>query len=223
MRCFLIVLGILGLLLFLLLRLRVGIDAAVDGKDVIVKAAAGPFRIQILPQKPKKKKRKKEPAPKEQGDGKKPPQGKKKLPNVTLEDIRSAMDALLPPLKRALGRTRRGILVKPLEVSLTFGGERDPAAAAELYGYAHMGVWTGMPAPEQLLDIPDPHIHMGIDFNKPETLVQARVGVTIRVGTLVAVAAGIGIPALKWFLRFQKKQKQQPASAAEPGQAVPAA
>lgn len=220
MRLFLMILGVLILLLFLLSRLRLGIDAAVDGKAVTVDAAVGPFRIRVLPGKPKKKKPEKEVPPKEAA--KTTPKEKKPLPKPTLADIRSALDALLPPLKRALGRTRRSIRVKPLEVSATFGGGADPAAAAELYGYAHMAVWAGMPVLEQLLVIPDPHIHIGIDFDAPETVVQARVGVTLRLGTLVSVALSVGIPALKWFLGFQKKHKQ-PQPVKEPEQAAPAA
>ena len=218
---FLMILGGLILLLFLLSRLRLGIDAAVDGKAVTVDAAVGPLRIRVLPGKPKKTKPEKEVPPKKEA-AKSPPKEKKPLPKPTLADIRSALDALLPPLKRALGRTRRSIRVKPLDASVTFGGAADPAAAAELYGYAHMAVWTGMPVLEQLLVIPDPHIHIGIDFDAPETAVRVRVGVTLRLGTLVSVALGVGIPALKWFLGFQKKHKQ-PQPAKEPEQAAPAA
>ena len=220
MRCFLIVLGILVLLLFLLSRLRLGVDVAVDGKVVTVDAAVGPFRIRVLPGKPKKQKPEKKAPPKEEAPP--PPKEKKPLPKPALADIRSAADTLLPPLKRALGRTRRSIRVKPLDASVTFGGAADPAAAAELYGYAHMAVWTGMPVLEQLLVIPDPHIHIGIDFDAPETAIWARVGVTLRLGTLVSVALGVGIPALKWFLRFQKKHKQ-PQPDKQPEQAAPAA
>ena len=220
MRLFWIILGVLVLLLLLLSRLRLGVDAAVDGKAVTVDAAVGPFRIRVLPGKPKKQKSEKKAPSKEEAPP--PPKKKKPLPKPGLADIRSAADTLLPPLKRALGRTRRSIRVKPLDASVTFGGAADPAAAAELYGYAHMAVWAGMPVLEQLLVIPDPHIHIGIDFDTPETAVRARVGVTLRLGTLVSVALGVGIPALKWFLRFQKKQKQ-PQPDKQPEQAAPAA
>ena len=223
MRCFLMTVGILLGLLFLLSRLRLGIDAAVNGKAVTVDAAVGPLRIHVVPGKPKKETGKKKEPPKDESSGKEPPKEKKKLPKITFADIRSALDALLPPLKRALGRTRRSIRVKPLVVSATLGGGEDPAAAAELYGYLHMAIWTGMPLLEQLLVIPDPHIHIGIDFDAPETNLQARVGITLRLGTLVAVAFGVDIPALRWFLRFQKKQKKQQPAEKEPEQAAPAA
>ena len=54
MRCFLMTVGILWGLLFLLSRLRLGIDAAVNGKAVTVDAAVGPLRIHVVPGKPKK-------------------------------------------------------------------------------------------------------------------------------------------------------------------------
>ena len=79
-----------------------------------------------------------------------------------------------------------------------------------------------MPALEQLLVIPDPHIHVGIDFDAPDARLDGEAGLSIRIGTLVAVALGVGIPALKWFMKFQKKQTQQD-QAPEEQMAPPAA
>ena len=71
-----------------------------------------------------------------------------------------------------------------------------------------------MPVLEQLLVIPTPHIHIGIDFDAPDTIAEGELGVSARIGTLLAAALGVGIPALRWFLRYQKKHKQQtPAKA----------
>ena len=36
------------------------------------------------------------------------------------------------------------------------------------------------------------------------------MGVTVRIGTLLAVGATIGFPALKWFLQYKKKRENQP-------------
>ena len=63
----------------------------------------------------------------------------------------------------------------------------------------------------RLLVIPAPHIHIGIDFDHAKTETFGEAGISIRIGTLLGVGLGVGIPALKWFLRFQKKQKQQSA------------
>ena len=204
------ILGVLTALIVLLCLTRVGVHAVFRGGDAVIRARVGPFRFRVYPPKEKKpkadkpKKEKKQKPPKE-----KKPKGEREKSKISLADIKDAIQTLWPPLKRALGRTRRGIRVEPLDLSVTVGGGGDPAAAAELYGSLHAGVWTGMPVLEQLLVIPNPHIHIGIDFDRAQTETSGEVGVSIRIGTLLGVALGIGIPALKWFLRFRKKQKEQ--------------
>ena len=201
------ILGVLAALIVLLCLTRVGVHAVFRGGDAVIRARFGPFRFRVYP--PKEKKEKKQKPPKEK------PKGEKKNPKIGLEDIKDAVRTLWLPLKRALGRTRRGIRVDPLELSVTVGGGEDPAAAAELYGYLHAGVWTGMPVLERLLVIPAPHIHIGIDFDHAKTETFGEAGISIRIGTLLGVGLGVGIPTLKWFLRFQKKQKQQSAAPEE--------
>lgn len=216
-----VVLWILGVLLALIVLLcltRVGVHA-VFGDALLLDAKIGPFRIHILPGKePDKKKEKRAKKPKE---AKKTEEKEKKtlFPKPSLADIREAVSVLWPPLKRALDRTRRGVRIHPMDLCVTLGGEEDPAAAAQLYGEAHAGVWAVMPVLERLIDIPEPHIHIGIDFNTPETKLEGELGVTARIGTLLAVGATVAFPALKWFLRYQKKHKEPPESKAEPATA----
>ena len=85
----------------------------------------------------------------------------------------------------------------------------DPAKVSELYGYLHSGMWSGMPVLEEGLDIPDPHLHIGIDFNTEKTVVEGKLGITARIGTLLAAGLCVGIPALRWFLKYRKKMKKQ--------------
>ena len=194
-----VVLWILGVLLALIVLLcltRVGVHA-VFGDALLLDAKIGPFRIHILPGKePDKKKEKRAKKPKE---AKKTEEKEKKtlFPKPSLADIREAVSVLWPPLKRALDRTRRGVRIHPMDLCVTLGGEEDPAAAAQLYGEAHAGVWAVMPVLERLIDIPEPHIHIGIDFNTPETKLEGELGVTARIGTLLAVGATVAFPALK--------------------------
>ena len=215
------ILGVLAALIILLCMTRVGVHAVIRDGEALIRARAGIVRFQVYPTKKKKsqtnkpEKEKKQKKPKEER-----PEGEKKKPKIGLADIKDAVRTLWPPLKRALSRTRRGIRIDPLDLSVTVGGSEDPAAAAELYGNLHAGVWAGMPVLEQLLVIPDPHIHIGIDFDRPQLALSGEAGVSIRIGTLLGVGLSFGIPALKWFLRFQKKQKQQPAA---PKGEVPAA
>lgn len=207
------ILGILAVLIVLLCWTRVGIHAEMDRESVTVDIKLGLLHLRVLPAKEKPKKTKKSAKKAESGKeaGKEKP--KKTLPNITLEDIQDAVRTLAPPLKKALQRTRRGIRVEPLALSVTVGGSKDPASAAELYGYLHAGIWTAMPILEQLLVIPAPYIHVGIDFDASEAVLEGRLGISIRIGTLLTIGMGMGIPALRWFLQFQKKNRPQPASA----------
>lgn len=208
-----VVLWILGILLALLVLLcltRVGVHA-LFGDALALDAKIGPFRIHILPGKKQDKKREKRAKePKEAEKSEEKAEKKPCFPKPSMADIREAVSVLWPPLKRALNRTRRGVRIHPMDLCVTLSGQEDPAAAAQLYGEAHAGVWAVMPVLERLLVIPEPHIHIGIDFNASETKVEGELGVTARVGTLLAVGATVAFPALKWFLRYRKKQKKQP-------------
>ena len=208
-----VVLWILGILLALLVLLcltRVGVHA-LFGDALALDAKIGPFRIHILPGKKQDKKREKRAKePKEAEKSEEKAEKKPCFPKPSMADIREAVSVLWPPLKRALKRTRRGVRIHPMDLCVTLGGQEDPAAAAQLYGEAHAGVWAVMPVLERLLVIPEPHIHIGIDFNASETKAEGELGVTARVGTLLAVGATVAFPALKWFLRYRKKQKKQP-------------
>ncbi len=200
------ILGILALLLVWLCLTRVGAQVTLSGGSTVVDVRFGLFRFRVFPGKKKPKASKEQAAEKP----KKPKEKKKKqpMPKPTLADIKDAVRTLWPPLKRALDRTRRGIRIHPLTVSLILGGADDPAAAAEQYGYLQAGIWTGMPVLEKALDIPEPRIHTDIDFDASKPLIEGAVGITARIGTLVGVGLGVAIPALRWFLRFRKKAKQ---------------
>lgn len=202
------ILAVIVLLVGLLLWTRVGVWAAFGGEALRLDVRFGLLRVHILPARPKKAERPKE--EKRQKPPKEEP--KKKSPKLafTLEDGKDAFRSLLPPLKRALNRTRRGIRVRPLRLSLVLGGQEDPAAAAQLYGELQAAVWSGMPLLEKLLDIRDPYIHTDVDFGTPNAAVEGELGVTVRIGTLLAVGFGMAFPALGWLLRWRKRCKTRP-------------
>lgn len=207
------ILGVLFLLVLLLCRTRAGVLVTL-GDAVTVDVKAGLFRFRIFPGKKKPPGRKKPKGkPDAGGNGEK----KRSIPKPSLEDIRDAVRTLAPPLKKALRRTRRGIRIAPLRLSLTVGGRADPAAAAELYGELNAAVWTGMPVLERLLDIPNPRIHSEVNFEAEGTQVKGTVGISIRVGTALAVGFGIAVPALRWFLRYTRGHRKKGPAPEESG------
>ena len=227
------VLGILLFLLFLLSMVRVGARAEMKDGELVLDVKLGPALIRVLPQKkmqlsPEKeaakaakaakaaaKKEAKKEAQKTAKAAQKEARKGEKLSVKTarvkelLGDIRSAVDAIWPPLQRALNRTRKAVRIHPLQLALTVGAEEDPAMGAQVYGYIHAGVWTVMPLLEKVLDIPEPYIHVGLDFESPDTKVEGEAGLSIRLGTLLKVGLTVAVPALRWFLKWNKKQKQQ--------------
>lgn len=222
---FLKILAVLALLIALLCLLRLGVRAS-WGAETRVTAILGPVRLPLVPkkegktgkEKPKKAKQKKEKPDKE-----KAPKDRQPLPKPGKEDIREALQLLLPALKRALRKLGRGIRIDPLCVSLVLGGKNDPADAAEKFGYLQAAIWSGMPQLERWMHIPDPRIHTDVNFDAEKSEVSGEAAVTLRLGTLFATGFALLIPAVKWFLHYRKrhreddtKEKTPPARAEEP-------
>lgn len=201
------ILGIVLLLFLLLCRTRVGIRVSF-GETATLDVKIGLFRFRVLPVRKKSARAKKRYRKSSETEGK-PKKERPAFPKPDPADIRDAVRTLWPPLKKALGRTWRGIHVDPLQVRVVAGGEKDPASTAELCGCLQAGVWTVMPQLERLMDIPNPYIHIGMDFTAPEMRISGEAGAAIRVGTILLVGVSTGVPALRWFLRYQKRKKQQ--------------
>lgn len=206
-----IILGIL-LAFFLLSLLRLGVRVEFTGSLAETRATviAGPVRIQLLPkpekpEKPQKEKKKKEkPAKAKAEDSEK----KKKL-HLTKEDIKTALPALWECLKNGLRKTRQRLLIDPLHLSASLPGAADPAGAAELYGYVNAGMWTVMPQLERLMRIPDPRLHVEVDFDASELRLTGEVGVTLQIRDLLAIGLAFAKPVLRWYLAMQKRHSAQ--------------
>ena len=198
--------AVLAVLLLLLCLIRVGVLVRF-GNELIVTVRLGVFRFQVFPEKKRAKEKQK---PK-----RKPPQsakGKKQaFPKPTFSDVREAAGVLWPSIKKALGRSRRGIRIDPMELSVVLGGQEEPADAAQQYGTLQGTVWTVVPALEQLLVLPHPRIHIDIDFSAETVRASGQVGLSARIGTLVRIGLTLAIPALRWLLTYLKKKKQRPA------------
>lgn len=201
------ILGILAALILLLCLTRVGVLVKFR-EELAVTVRFGCLKLQVLPVKKKPPKHEKE--PKEERKEKTKVKPKKAFPKPTFSDIRDAARVLWPPLKKALHRTCRGVRIDPLDVSAVLGGQAEPADAAQLYGELHGLIWTGMPVLEKLLVIPQPHIHLDVDFTQGETRLQGTVGLSARIGTLLGIGLTVAVPGLRWLLAYMKKKKRAP-------------
>ena len=201
------ILGILLALLALVLLIRVGVHISF-GEELRIMAKAGPVTVPILPRPEKKPKEGKKNRRKTE---KKPDKKQKKQGlHLTFEDIRSAVPALFTSLKRGLRRTRKSVRIDPMRLAVVFGGE-DPARVAEIYGWADAAMWTLMPQIEGLTRMPDPRIHLGVDYNSPAKRAEGEIGLSLRIGDALAITFAFGVPLVKWLLAVRKRQKTRDA------------
>ena len=93
-----------------------------------------------------------------------------------------------------------------LELKLRRAGG-DPCDLAVNYGRAWAAVGNLMPRLERLFVIKKRDVEVECDFTASETLVIARLDLTVTPGRLLGLAIVYGVRALKEFLRLQKKRK----------------
>ena len=194
----LLILAILALLLVAVASVWIGIHVSWENGKFSAKIILGPFSIQFPAEKDRKIKKR---------DGKKKPETAGPIEKRKLEsrEIFDFIKTVWDPLKKALSRMKRKILIKPLKAVIILGGSEDPAVAAQLYGELQAIIWTFMPELEQLILIKNPSIHIQIDFDAVKTVSNIELGISIRLGELLRIIMGLAVPALNWLLAEQKK------------------
>ena len=169
----------------------VGVDARYSADGVFLTAKLGPFLLQLLPQKPKKK----TPAKAE-------PQEKK--PNPLLSGGVDGLMQLLDLAFDTLGDLRRKLRVNELTLYVLIGGADDPAKAAMGYGRAWAAIGAITPSLERLFVIKKRDIRPALDYTISNTQIDAHLVTTITIGRSLALALRAGIRFLK-ILNERKK------------------
>lgn len=200
--------------LVLLAWLPLGVRVRYDSGGPLLKLLAGPVKITLYP-RPKKKPKPEKKAPEATSEPEEPrqeepqpPQPPKEEPSKPKQKGGSLLD-FLPLVKTALdllGDFRRKLRVNDLELKLILGGG-DPCDLAVNYGRAWTAVGNLIPQLERLFVIKKRDIQVECDFTASETLVIARLDVTITLGRLLSLAVRYGLRALKEFLTIKKKRK----------------
>ena len=188
------------LLLLLLCLTRLGAVVRYDGA-LRVSLRIGALRLTVLPKKEKKAEKK---PPKEKPE--KSPAPEKRRQRLAPEELLSLAETLPGALGASLHRLRRRLRIDPLRVSVTLGGG-DPADLAVLYGRCSAALWALMPRAEELFCIPDPAIHLGMDYGAERTECSAELGLSARVGDLIAVALALAFPLLRWRNQTRRARK----------------
>ncbi|MFR7742912.1 MAG: DUF2953 domain-containing protein [Acutalibacteraceae bacterium] len=180
----------------------VGVDARYNAEGVFLAAKLGPIRLQLLPQKPKRKETAKAAKETGKGTGKSRFAGKK--PNPILSGGVDGILQLLDIVLDTLGDLRRKLRVNELTLYVRIGGSDDPAKAAMGYGRAWAAIGAITPSLERLFVIKKRDIQPSLDYTISNTQVDAHLVTTITIGRSLALALRAGIRFLK-ILNERKK------------------
>ena len=206
--------------LILLAVLPLGVSVIYDSDGPLVRVIAGPLKIKVypLPKKQKKEKRKKEKQadPKEEAKKAeeaslpKPPQPPAPVKEKkTGEKKGGSWKDFIPFVKLGLnflGDFRRKLRLNDLELKLVLASS-DPCDLAVNYGKTWAAVGNLMPALERWFVIKKRNVEVECDFTASETLVTARLDLSITLGRLLSLVAVYGVRGLREFLNFKKKRK----------------
>lgn len=195
------------LIIFLLAILPLGASVKYNSDGPLVRIIAGPIRFKVFPMKKKEKKEKK---PKEKKEkAKKEPQKSKDKPKEEKKEKGGSLLDFLPLVQVGLDLLndfRWKLRLNRLELKLIMAAE-DPADLGINYGRAWAAVGNFVPMLERSFVIKKKDIEVECDFTTRETLVIARLDITITLGRLIALAVVNGIRGLREFLKIMKKRK----------------
>lgn len=193
--------------LFLLAILPLGASVQYNADGPLVKIIAGPIRFAVFPMKKKEKKPKEEkkaepePAAEDNKKASKPKEEKKEKGGSLLDFLPLVQVAL-----DFLGDFRRKLRLNRLELKLIMAAD-DPCDLAINYGRAWTAIGNLFPLLERAFVIQKRDIEVECDFTASETLVIARLDITITLGRIIALAVRYGIRALREYLKIMKLRK----------------
>lgn len=198
-------------IVFLLAILPLGASVLYDSDGPRVRIVAGPVKFQVYPmkkkpkrdkpkkEKPKKEKKPKKPAP-EPGEPGAPRPAEKKGGSWKdfLPFVRVGLD-LLDDLRRKLR-------VDQLKLHMTMAAD-DPCDLAVNYGRMNASLAGLIAQLERYLVIKKRDVHIDCDFTASETVIAARLDLTITLGRILAIAVVYGIRALVTYLKIKKQRE----------------
>ena len=196
----------LGILVLLAIT-PVGVLAGYNSDGLLLRVIAGPVKVTIFPRKLKEKK------PKEKAAKPQKQKAAHSANTATQESKKTEKGGsvtdflpLLQILFDFLGEFRRKLRVKRLDLKLILAGG-DPCNLAINYGKAWAAVGNLMPQLERFFVIKKRDVEVECDFTGSQTLVIAKLAITITIGRLVSMAIRYGIRALREYFKIVNKRK----------------
>lgn len=196
----LIALGILMLIAFL----PIGASIIYDSDGLILHLLLGAIRVKLFPKQKKRVSREKPKKPE-----KKKQQGTQKSKTATKKKSGGSLLDFLPIVNHVLeflGKFRTKLRINRLELKLTMAGD-DPCDLAVNYGKAWTALGNLMPQLERFFVIKKRDLEVQCDFTATDTVIYARLDVTITVGRIFHLAGVYGFRILREFFNIMKLRK----------------
>lgn len=204
-------------ILFLLAILPLGASVKYNADGPLIRIIGGPIRLTVFPRKKKdkkenkpkkeKKKNKEEDAPSEEQNTKKKTVAGEEAPEEEKKGG-SVLDFL--PLVQVginfLGDFRRKLRVNRLDLKLIMAGD-DPCDLATNYGRIWEAIGNLFPLLERAFVIKKRDIEVECDFEASETVISARLDITITLGRIISLAVRYAVRALIEFIKIKNKRK----------------
>ena len=196
-------------IMILLAILPLGASVLYDEDGPRVRVVAGPVKIQVFPMKKKTKKDKtKKEKPKK--EPKKPAQAageaQKPFPKPKTGGSWTDFLPLIQVVLDLLNDLRRKLRVNHLLLHLTLAGD-DPCDLAVNYGRMNASLAALIAQLERVLVIQKRDVHVNCDFTANETVILARLDLTITLGRILSIAVRYGVRGLMTFLKIKKQRE----------------
>ena len=195
----LIALGVLILLALLPLGASVVYDE--DGPRAWI--LLGCLKLPVFPRKkkPRKEQQKKQKKPKKTASSEKKPFPKPKTGGSWTDFL-----PLVQVVLDLLNDLRRKLRVNHLLLHLTLAGD-DPCDLAVNYGRMNASLGALIAQLERVLVIQKRDVHVDCDFTANETVILARLDLTITLGRILSIAVRHGVRGLMTFLKIKKQRE----------------
>ena len=197
---------ILLAILVLLAVLPLGASVLYDEDGPRVRIVAGPVKVQVFPMKKKPKKAKKEASPKKPKKQKASEEARKPFPKPKTGGSWTDFLPLVQVALDLLNDLRRKLRVNELKLHMTMAGD-DPCDLAVNYGRMNASLAALIAQLERFLVIRKRNVHIDCDFTANETVILARLDLTITLGRILYIAVRYGVQGLMTFLKIKKQRE----------------
>ena len=197
--------------LTLLAILPLGASVLYDADGPVVRIVAGPLKIKVFPlkKKPKKDKPKKTKKTRKEKQPRAAKAAKPAAPKPPKPKQGGSWTDFLPLVRVALdllNDLRQKLRVDKLQLHLTMAAD-DPCDLAINYGRMNASLAGLIAQLERFLVIKKRDVHIDCDFTASQTVIIARLDLTITLGRILYIAVLYGIRALTTFLKIKKQRE----------------